>query len=345
MANTNPYLDQQNVMSPVMSMSPTGYYKETPQISTGPTTAPQTSTGVVAEALPTTPTTSPTVASESGGLMPETLQPKPVTPGSQYITPESTVSGQLLSLLGTDSPYLKQAEVGAREQANKLGLLSSSMAVGSAERARIQAALPIAQQNAELYGTSALQSQGAEEKSALTRQGHLENLQALEAQAGHQLRLEAFSQDAATKRTEMELKTKADIANVEMDADTRQQYLDDASKLGVQYNNDVSAILRSPYSPEDRDRALSQLEQVYTNNMNFLASAAGVPLDWENVGEFTPQYEKQKDIKTTISDMIAKNPDLKYQQYVTVDGKQVLNPYYTRRTINYTTPQDTSQVL
>ncbi len=218
------------------------------------------------------------------------------TPGAttgQYVTPEATVSGQLISLLGKESPYLRQADVRAKEAAQQRGLLSSSMAVGAAERERIKAALPIAQQDAQLFGTSALKeqefadtsalaAQKTAETAALQRQGYAENISALGVQGDIQLRLEAYSQDAVTRRTEMELGFKADIANVEMEAKTRQQYITDSTDLGVQYNADISHILQNPVytTAADRQKALDGVEQVYINNMDFLASAARVPLDW-----------------------------------------------------------------
>lgn len=232
---------------------------------------PPMDTGAI---VPPTPEAAPT----------QPLAPSPTT--SPYITPQATVSGQLLDLLGKDSPYLKQATTGAREEAQRMGLLGSSMAIGAAERERIRAALPIAQQDAQLYGTSALDTQKTASESGLMTQSHTENLEALGVQADHQLRLEAYSQDAATKRSEMEMGFQANISNVEMDSQVRQQYLTSASDLGNQYNSDVGAILRSKDFESDgaRNLALDQIEQVYQNNLNFLSSAAGVDLTWTASG-------------------------------------------------------------
>lgn len=289
----------------------------------------------------------------------EEARPPGATTG-QYVTPEATVSGQLISLLGKESPYLRQADVRAREGAQQRGLLSSSMAVGAAERERIKAALPIAQQDAQLFGTAALKeqefagtaaltAQEAAQRAALQRQGYTENISALGVQGDIQLRLEAYSQDAATRRSQMELGFKADIANVEMDAKTRQQYITDSSDLGVQYNADVSSILRSTsFANEgDRDIALGQIEQVYKNNINFLASAANVPLDWSTSGGSKPEVTTgsvfaagAEEVKTArIEEEETKKTDLNkrldevgrtvpWQQSIIVGGKSYPNPYY-----------------
>jgi len=69
--------------------------------------------------------------------------------GPVKVSPESSVSQQLATLLGSESPYIKANINRANERANQLGLLSSSMAVGAGNRAAIDAALPIAKQDAE----------------------------------------------------------------------------------------------------------------------------------------------------------------------------------------------------
>jgi len=79
--------------------------------------------------------------------------------GNKYVSPESTVSGQLQGLLDADSAYMKTAERRAKEQAASLGLLGSSMAVGATQRAAIESALPIAQQDAKTFAAAGLEEQ------------------------------------------------------------------------------------------------------------------------------------------------------------------------------------------
>jgi hypothetical protein len=225
------------------------------------------------------------------GALESARQPGATT--GQYVTPESTVSGQLMSLLDRDSPYLRQADTRAREEANKMGLLSSSMTVGATERERIAAALPIAQQDAQLFGTSALKEQDYASssaldtqktagQSALATQAHTQNIEALGVQGDIGLTLETFSQAAATERQTTQLEFDAAIANAEMDSTIRQQYLSSSADLNNQFSADVSAILRSPdfKTPEDRGNAIDNIFKVYKANMSFMAEAASVPLDW-----------------------------------------------------------------
>ena len=71
-----------------------------------------------------------------------------------------TVAGQLHSLLASGSPYLESAKAGARDTANSRGLINSSIAAGAGEAAAINAALPIAQQDANTFGSAARDNQG-----------------------------------------------------------------------------------------------------------------------------------------------------------------------------------------
>lgn len=74
---------------------------------------------------------------------------------------KETVSGQLDSLLKASSPYIERARAGAAQYANKRGLLNSSIAAGAGEAAAIDAALPIANADAQIYGAASRDNQNA----------------------------------------------------------------------------------------------------------------------------------------------------------------------------------------
>jgi hypothetical protein len=82
--------------------------------------------------------------------------------GSSFINKDTnTVAGQLQSLLSSDSPYIQESRRQATEQAGSRGLLNSSIAAGAGQRAAIQSALPIAQQDAQTYTQFGLKEQEA----------------------------------------------------------------------------------------------------------------------------------------------------------------------------------------
>lgn len=83
---------------------------------------------------------------------------------------KQTVAGQMQGLLNSDSPYMKQAETAGKQYANSRGLLNSSMGAQASQGAAIQAALPIAQQDANTHNAFAGQQYGAQLQSALSQQ-------------------------------------------------------------------------------------------------------------------------------------------------------------------------------
>jgi len=96
--------------------------------------------------------------------------------GLDYVDPnKSTVAGQLEQLFADESSYLEQARLGAERQAASRGMLNSSMAAGAGEAAAIQAALPIAEQDAGTY--AAAQGRQQEGEITSTIQGEAYNAQ------------------------------------------------------------------------------------------------------------------------------------------------------------------------
>lgn len=78
------------------------------------------------------------------------------SPGQTYpltrsVTDAETVEGRLTGLLDDNSRYIQQARDNAAQQANRRGLINSSIAAGAGQKAAIESALPIAQQDAQTF--------------------------------------------------------------------------------------------------------------------------------------------------------------------------------------------------
>lgn len=86
----------------------------------------------------------------------------------RVIQSQETVAGQMEGLLSKESPLVKMSRTKAKEDANKRGLLNTSMAVQAGEAAAYQSALPIAQQDAQTAATSGQSSQEAQQEIDLT---------------------------------------------------------------------------------------------------------------------------------------------------------------------------------
>lgn len=119
------------------------------------------------------PSTAPKVASPSESLMPTKAdvtqaQVQTYKPGDVEMDSNATVAGQMEGLLSKSNPYIDQARTKAAETANERGLLNSSLAAGAGERAAREAALPIAQQDAQTYSNAALANQQAATETELS---------------------------------------------------------------------------------------------------------------------------------------------------------------------------------
>lgn len=81
----------------------------------------------------------------------------PATPGSlgldfmRNVTPNELVANQLQGLLSNESDYIKNARLRGAEYAASRGNLNSSIGAGASQRAALEAAMPIAQSDAEVY--------------------------------------------------------------------------------------------------------------------------------------------------------------------------------------------------
>jgi len=148
-------------------------------------------------AVPTTPeawnhnlSSAPTIATSTYNAA--TIAPHATTPGAfsnhttanytdgqastANINPNSLVSNQMNGLLASNSPYLTAARTRALQSGARRGLLNSSMTTGASEAAAINAALPIAQGNANAYGVLDARNQQNIQQTNLTNANAANNM-------------------------------------------------------------------------------------------------------------------------------------------------------------------------
>jgi hypothetical protein len=136
----------------------------TPTAHTGGPLPPQP----VTTPPPTTPNSSPIQIEDWRTSM---MAQGNTNPQTQTVQGNQLVANQLDNLTASDSPYIQQARDHAMEAASTRGMMMSTMAAGSSQRAAIDAALPIAQQDAQRYGSVADQNMAATNQDRLADQG------------------------------------------------------------------------------------------------------------------------------------------------------------------------------
>lgn len=218
-----------------------------------------------------------------------------VKPAREFITPEATVAGQLETLLTAGSPLLTLAEKRSKEQAQRAGLLSSSLAVGAGQRAITEAALPIAQQDARTFAQAGLTELGAAQQERLTGlQGQissrLQREQALqqaglsEQESAQRIALENIAQTAQTSRLAQELQSKLDIADKQVLGQNKDVFAEATGKVFQQFQSEFSKIQTTSDSILDaaeKNKLINQLQTQVQNQVDVLSSLYSIPIEWD----------------------------------------------------------------
>lgn len=261
------------------------------------------------------------------GNVPEYTPPDPsaidtIEGADTYQRPEDMVAWQMEQLLNQDSPYMQIAKQRAEEQAQRYGLLGSSMSVGASHRAAIESSLPIAQQDAQTSSKYGLQQQASENQigviEAETELGSelMEQRVALENQQqrmdqSFKLAMQGLDYDSqlavadiqgrwqmvtndANLRLEAALKEKLQLQQI--DAETVASVRGAASDLIQNYQISVEELLKDPdflqLGSDTIQSTLNNMLTTTTASIQFMADSSGVNLDaylddFETNAEFT----------------------------------------------------------
>lgn len=132
--------------------------------------------------------TPPATPSSGGGGILEGDMGSEIAEGGPLTSAET-----LTEMLSKDSSYMKAAETRGLQEANKRGILNSSMAIGAVEKERIEAAAPFAQQDAKFRQDAALnyeniKNQGLVDANLIDKEGAIQmNLERLKASSNEKI--------------------------------------------------------------------------------------------------------------------------------------------------------------
>jgi len=152
-----------------------GYVPPVTQQTTQPTTqvgstAPQisTQTGQISPVMQTGGVSGYTVSTAQKEQAPgaSTYSGRGYDATDWKVNEDQTVQGQIKKIIADNSPLSQAAETRSRQEANRSGLLNSSMAVQSGQQALYNSALPIATSDAQMYGSSAASNAAARSRAS-----------------------------------------------------------------------------------------------------------------------------------------------------------------------------------
>jgi hypothetical protein len=157
------------------------------------------------------------------------------TPVTRTPDAKETVSGQFNDLIKSDNPLITMGRTMAKQEMNKKGLLNSSMAIGAADAAAYQTALPIAQADAGTYKAVGDMNQNAQNQALQTNASALNDASKVNTDAF--LKMATANMDAANKSS---------LANIEANYKTLVQANTSASEMYNTTMQNITDISKDP---------------------------------------------------------------------------------------------------
>lgn len=197
---------------------------------------------------------------------------------TREVQPEELVSWQLQQLIDGDSAYMQNADTRGRELANDRGALSSSIFAGSAQRAAIDAALPIASQDAQAYIRAATENMAALNQNTLAKLQSATSMAVSNAQIAGQMGIAQLANDSRERIAETQLNAQYTMQQAGF---VQQQFMEQLQQGGR---------LQLSMLGFDQQRQLANMGFAHDINMSNLSQAQRIQLE-EMFGD--PRFEAQ----------------------------------------------------
>lgn len=215
------------------------------------------------------------------------------------VSNDATVQGRMEGLLSEGSKYMKLAESKANEMSNQRGLLNSTMAVGSAQRANIEAALPIAQQDASTFDTRERTNQGylnqasqfnagQDQEMELANMNSENQAEQFNSSQANQMLQDQWSQEAAqahdTTMANLNANLERGIIDQKSFANLRGQYLDSFTSVVNEANINISEIQSNAQIPSaEKTKMIDQQMKMRDADLTAMKSLfEGMPMWQQN---------------------------------------------------------------
>lgn len=185
----------------------------------------------------------------------------PYDPNTGMWKPEanSSTADNVNKLTATDSPFMAQAKARGIDTANQRGLLNSSIAVGASQKAAYDAALPIAQADANISAQKDISAQQFSQNKDLQSQ---------------QI---ASTEKIANQNNDTQLK----VADMNVRSNAQDKSAAAAQNYASVYASMVNNINANKDIPADaRARYLADAKTFYDNSMRLVEQTYSVDLDW-----------------------------------------------------------------
>jgi hypothetical protein len=189
-------------------------------------------------------------------------------PANWAVGPSQTVASNVKDIISDNSPLMQQAETRANQRMNQRGLLNSSIAVGAGQSALYDAALPIAQADAQTQARAGEFNAGAQQQTSLANQNSQNQM--AQFNAGETNKFVMQNVDSTTKTA---------LANIQANYQMLMQSSGDASRLYQQMVTNAANIM----SNKDMDSgakqaAINNQVTLLNNGLNVLGQIGNLNL-------------------------------------------------------------------
>lgn len=194
--------------------------------------------------------------------------------GSGAGTGSTSVADRLDAILASDSPLMQRARSQGQMAANRRGLLNSSIAGEAAQAAMIDAALPIASQDADISNQQLMQGRDIDLQKWLQK-----------SDADLRTALQAGELGSQRWIATLDADTRTSIANLQAASSDREKIGAMIAAAQQNYSSQYNAILGNENIPADRrDSELTHIANVMQAAVSLIEQSYGVDLTWNPAG-------------------------------------------------------------
>lgn len=208
----------------------------------------------------------------TGYQSPAQQRPAPAA-GPSYTERNESTEGRVYGIIDRNSPLMQQAEARALMLANRRGLANSSIAGQAMQAAVMDAALPIASQDASQAFQRNLSNQNFQQSRTLQQ----DQIDANIFMQGREL-------SSIDWRAQLSADTQAQIANMQVSASDREKIGALVASAQQQYAETRRSIMNNEAIPADvRDQYMRQAEDNLRRSLNMVESMYSVKFDWSSI--------------------------------------------------------------
>jgi hypothetical protein len=200
----------------------------------------------------------------------------------QWKPEDDSVKKQITGMMSSDSPYMKAARNKGHQFANQRGMMNSSIAGQAAEAAAINAALPIAQQDASQIAAKNSADLGFKHQQSLNTQTQGHQMEQIDKEDSIRKDLLKIRETGLKDRFVIEQDTKLQMTDMENAQKKQDSITESLRNMGQQLSQDEQKILVTEHmSEDDRAAALTEVRDIHRQTVDLITSANGIQLDWD----------------------------------------------------------------